>query len=141
MQPRVWFSALTTITFLAASVVRAGDIAQEIATATQACQQDALAGNETARYTCASKLAGMADQFVTAYRQHGYRNDDALHAIWTELKKYPMPANSDSKKLTNLLVGRWNSPRRIYAFKANGKYGSEDGSLDRTWKIQGNQLI
>ena len=141
MQPRVWLPTVMAIAFLTLGAVRAEDIAQQIATATQACQADALAGNETARYTCASKLAEMADQFVTAYRQHGYRNDNALHAIWTELKKYSMPADADSKKLTKFLIGRWSSPRRIYAFKANGRYGSEDGPIDRTWRIQGNQLI
>lgn len=141
MQPRVWLPLATSIIFATTGIVRAADIVQEIATATQACQQDALAGNETARYTCAARLAVIADRFVTAYREHGSRNDEALHLVWAEMKKYPMPASSDSKKLTNLLVGKWNSPRRVYIFKPNGKYGSEGDSMDRTWKIQGNQLI
>lgn len=141
MRPRVWLAIVTAILLMSAAVVLAEDINQQIAAATQSCRQDALAGNEIARYTCAARLAAIADKFVTAYREHGDRDDDGLHAIWTELKKYSMPANSDSKKLSTQLVGRWNSPRRIYVFKPDGKYGSEDGPIDRTWKIQGNQLI
>ena len=141
MAARVWLLTVAAISLFNADALRAADTAQEIALATQSCQRDALAGNETARYTCAARLAAIADKFVTAYREHGDRDDDGLHAIWTELKKYPMPANSDSKKLSALLIGRWNSPRRTYVFKPNGKYGSEDGPIDRTWKIQGNQLI
>src|SRR5262249_6652556 len=98
-------------------------------------------GNETARYTCAEKLAEIADKLVSAFREYGNRNDEALAAVWTELKKYSMPADSDSKKLTKLLIGRWDSPRRTYVFKANGKYGAEDGPINRRWKIEGNQLI
>ena len=141
MQPRVWLPTVTAVTFLTTGIVRAADVGQEIATATQTCQQDALAGNETARYTCASRLAAIAEMFVSAYREQGDRNDEALHVVWTEMKRYPMPASSDSARLTKLLIGKWNSPRRIYVFKANGKYGSEGDSMDRTWKIQGNQLV
>lgn len=141
MQPRVWLAALSAIILLTAGVVPAADIAQEIATATQACQQDALAGNETARYTCAVRLAAIADRLVSHFRSSGQREPEAVNAVWAELKKYPMPANSDSQKLAKFLIGKWSSPRRIYIFKANGRYGSEGDSMDRTWKIQGNQLI
>ena len=121
------------IGLLMTSVVNADDVQGEIAAAKQTCDQNASA--------CLEKLAQIADKLVSAYREHGDRNDEALGAIWTELKKHPLPPDSDSKKLTKLLVGKWDSPRRTYVFKANGKYGSEDGSINRNWKIEGNQLI
>jgi len=127
MQPRLRFIIPAAIALATFRVVKADDVKQEIATATRACEQDASAGNKTARYTCAEKLAQIADKLVSAFREYGSRNNEALVAIWTELKKYPMPADSDSKKLTKLLIGRWDSPRRTYVFKANGKCGAEDG--------------
>lgn len=64
-----------------------------------------------------------------------------MSAINSELQKHPAPKNIDSKKLSQLLVGKWESPRRTYLFRANGKWGNEDGPVDGSWRIQGNQLI
>lgn len=140
MRLRVWFSIATITIFLAACLAVGADIKQEIATATDACGQDAAAGNETARSTCAEKLANIADKLVNRFREKGERDDDALNAVWAELKKYPMPADADSKKLSKLLVGKWDSPRHTYAFKANGKYGLVDEPATQTWKIVGNKF-
>jgi hypothetical protein len=59
----------------------------------------------------------------------------------SELRKHPAPAKSDSKELSRVLVGSWQSPRRVYIFRANGKWGSEDGPVSSSWRISGNQLI
>jgi hypothetical protein len=40
-----------------------------------------------------------------------------------------------------LLVGKWESPRHTYVYRANGKCGMEGGAIDGTWRIQGNQVI
>jgi hypothetical protein len=133
MQSSVRLLIAAIFVLLTASLVRAEDVQGEIAAAKQTCNQNAS--------VCVEKLAQIADKLVTAYREHGDRNDETLGAIWTELKKHPLPPDSDSKKLAKLLVGKWDSPRRTYVFKANGKYGSEDGSINRIWKIEGNQLI
>jgi hypothetical protein len=121
--------------------INAQDVRQEIATARQTCEQSAPVGNEAARQTCVEKLAQIADRLVSRYRQNGERNDEAMTAINTELKNHPLLSDSDSKKLSKLLIGKWSSPRRRYVFKANGKYGAEDGPMNESWQIKGNQLI
>jgi hypothetical protein len=97
--------------------------------------------DETARAAYVTKLAQIANPLVAEYRGSGKRNDELMGAINSELQKHPAPKDSDEKKLKQLLVGRWESPRRVYVFRANGKCGSEDGPVDSNWQIQGNQLI
>lgn len=114
---------------------------QKFEAAKQEYEQAVPPGNETARLTYVSKLAQIANRLVSEYRQSGQRNDEAMSAINSELQKHPAPKDIDSKKLTQLLVGKWQSPRHIYVFRANGKYGNEDGPISSNWQIQGNQLI
>lgn len=64
-----------------------------------------------------------------------------MGAIDAELQKHPAPKDIDSKKLRQLLVGKWASPRHVYVFRANGKCGTEGGAIDGNWRIKGNQLI
>jgi hypothetical protein len=112
---------------------------QEFDAAKQEYQQSSH--DEAARATYVTKLAQIADRLVSEYRGSGQRNDELMAAINSELQKHPAPKDIDSKKLRQLLVGKWESPRRIYVFRANGKWGSEDGPIDGNWRIQGNQLI
>lgn len=97
--------------------------------------------DETARLTYVTKLAQIADRLVSEYRQSGQRNDELMGAINSELQEHPAPKDIDSKKLRQLLVGKWESPRRTYVFRANGKWGTEGGAMDGNWRIEGNQLI
>jgi hypothetical protein len=97
--------------------------------------------DETARLTYVTKLARIADKLVTAYRASGERNDELMGGINSELQKHPAPKDIDSKKLRQLLIGKWESPRRTYVFRANGKWGTEGGAMDGNWRIEGNQLI
>lgn len=115
---------------------------QDIEAAKQEYERAVPPGNEKARLTYVSKLAQIADRFVSEYRR-GQRNDETMNAINSELQKHPAPRDIDSKKLTQLLVGKWESPRRTYVFRADGKWGSEEGSVPvaSNWRIQGNQLI
>jgi len=97
-------------------------------------------GNEATRLTYVTKLAQIADRLVSDY-QRGQRHDELMGAINSELQKHPAPKDIDSKKLSQLLVGKWESPRRTYVYRANGKRGTEDGPISGNLRIQGKQLI
>jgi hypothetical protein len=97
--------------------------------------------DEAARVTYVTKLAKVAGRLVSQYRRSGQRNDEVMGAINSELEKHPAPKNVDSKRLRQLLIGRWESPRRTYIYRENGKCGSEDGPISGDWRIQGNQLL
>jgi hypothetical protein len=113
---------------------------QDIEAAKQEYERAVPPGNEKARLTYVSKLAQIADRFVSEYRR-GQRNDEAMSAINSELQKHPAPRDIDSKKLSQLLIGKWESPRRTYIYRANGKSGTEGGPVTGNWRITGNQLI
>ena len=113
---------------------------QDIEAAKHEYEQAVPPGNEKARLTYVSKLAQFSDRLVSEYRR-GQRNDDLMTAINSELQKHPAPRDIDSKKLAQLLVGKWESPRRTYVFRANGKWGNEDGPVDTNWRVQGNQIV
>src|SRR2546423_4703914 len=97
--------------------------------------------DEAARLTYVTKLAQIADRLVSEYRGSGQRHDELMGAINSELQKHSAPKDIDSKKLRQLLVGRWESPRHTYVYRANGKCGSEDGPINSNWRIEGNQLL
>jgi hypothetical protein len=113
---------------------------QEFEAAKQEYERAVPPGNETARLTYVTKLAQIADRLVSDY-QRGQRDDELMGAINSELQKHPAPKDIDSKKLRQLLVGKWESPRRTYVYRANGKCGTEDGPISGNWRIQGNHLI
>jgi hypothetical protein len=113
---------------------------REMEAARQEYEQAVPPGNEDARLTYVGRLAQIADRLVSDYRRSGQRNE-LMGAINSELKKHPAPKNIDSKKLSQLLVGKWESPRRTYIFRANGKWGSDDGPISSNWRIQDNQFI
>ena len=112
---------------------------QDFEAATQEYEQSSH--GEAARVTYVTKLAQIADRLVSDYRQSGQRHDELMTAINSELQKHPAPKAIDSKKLRQLLVGKLESPRRTYDYRANGKCGSEGGPINSNWRIQGNQLI
>jgi len=112
---------------------------QDFEAATQEYEQSSH--GEAARVTYVTKLAQIADRLVSDYRQSGQRHDELMTAINSELQKHPAPKDIDSKKLRQLLVGKWESPRHTYVFRANGKCGTEGGAIDGNWRIQGSQLI
>ena len=112
---------------------------QEFEAAKQEYEQSSR--DEAARATYVIKLAQIADRLVSEYRQSGQRHDELMGAINSELQKHPAPKDIDSKKLRQLLVGKWESPRHTYVFRANGKWGNEDGPVDTNWRVQGNQIV
>jgi hypothetical protein len=97
--------------------------------------------DEAARLTYVTRLAGIADPLVAEYRQSGRRHDELMTLINSEWQKHPVSRDIDSKKLRKLLVGKWDSPRRTYVFRADGKCGAEDGPISSNWQIEGNRLI
>src|SRR5205809_3319172 len=70
---------------------------QDFEAATQEYEQSSH--GEAARVRYATKLADMSDALTPKI----------LH----ELRKLPMPRDVDSKKLTQLLIGKWESPRHV----------------------------
>ena len=96
--------------------------------------------DEAARLQYVNKLAQVADRLVSDYRR-GQRHEELMGAINSELQKHPAPKDIDSKKLRQLLVGNWESPRRTYVFRADGKWGNEDGPVATNWRVQGNQIL
>jgi hypothetical protein len=136
---------ITKVALILVSVFLIGDVTaqtsdkQDLEAARQEYEQSSR--DETARLTYVTKLAQIADRLVSEYRQSGQRHDELMGAINAELQKHPAPKDVDSKKLRQLLVGKWESPRRTYVFRANGKWGTEGGAMDGNWRIEGNQLI
>ncbi len=136
---------ITKVAAILVSVFLAGDVTaqtsdkQEFEAARQEYKQSSH--DEAARVTYVTKLAEIANRLVTEYRQSGQRHDELMTAINSELQKHPPPKDIDSKKLRQLLVGKWESPRHTYIYRANGKCGTEDGPINSNWRIQGNQLI
>ena len=72
------------------------------------------------------------------------RKTDAWQAIDAEIKQHPAPSDSNSKALSNLLVGKWESPRHDYLFRADGTWTMlpmEPDTTHGTWRIEGNQYF
>ena len=128
-----------TIAILVAEVSAVAAEKQDFEAAKQQFEQ--RSHDEAARVTYVTKLAQIADRLVTEYRGSGQRNDELMGAINSELQKHPAPKNIDSKKLRQLLVGKWESPRRTYVYRANGKCGTQGGPINSNWRIEGNKLI
>jgi hypothetical protein len=61
-------------------------------------------------------------------------------AIGEELARHPMSRDVDSRKLSQLLVGEWSSPRHVYSFRADGTYGVGDDQRHK-WRIDGNEYV
>lgn len=105
-------------------------------------QYEASAHDEAARLRYVTKLAAIRERQVDKYLRSGERDDDSATAINEELRKHPAPSIAASRQLSQLLVGKWQSPRRVYVFRADGKCGTEDEErLTGHWRIKGNQLI
>jgi hypothetical protein len=72
---------------------------------------------------------------------------DDWQAIDAEIKQHPAPNDPRSNALAKLLVGKWQSPRHDYLYRADGSWtmlpANEGGvqSTHGTWRIEGNQLF
>jgi hypothetical protein len=100
--------------------------------------------DETARSQYVQSLAQIVDRRVTEYwrtGRHESEGPDLSQIIDTELKNHPVPKDADAKRLSQLMVGRWRSPRHIYIFRRDGKSGMEDGAVNEPWRIHNNELV
>jgi uncharacterized repeat protein (TIGR03803 family) len=108
-------------------------------------EYEASSRDEAARIRYVTKLADMSAQLTPKILHNpdvdakvAYANQAG--AIEEELRKHPMPRNVDSRKLSQLLIGEWESPRHTYVFRADGTYGVADEQRDK-WRIDGNEYI
>jgi hypothetical protein len=72
------------------------------------------------------------------------RNTDAWKAIDVEIRDHPAPIDSNSKALSARLVGKWESPRHDYLYRADGTWTmlpAEPDIAHGTWRIEGNQYL
>jgi hypothetical protein len=63
-------------------------------------------------------------------------------AIDTEIRQHPAP--NDSEALSSLLVGKWESPRHDYLYRADGTWTmlpEDPDTTHGTWRIEGNQCF
>jgi len=98
--------------------------------------------DEAARVRYVTKLADIEAQlFKNYWATHNKEVLADAGAVNEELRKHPAPKNVDSRKLSQLLIGKWQSPRHIYVFRADGRYGVEDGDQRDKWRIDGNEYI
>jgi hypothetical protein len=141
MIKRTLVTGTVTSIFIVGQVLAQSTDKQDLEVARK--EYDASSHDEAARLRYVSKLAQIREHQLKQYWQGEQtpESDEAAEEVNSELRKHPAPANSDAKKLSRLLVGSWQSPRRVYIFRANGKWGSEDGSVSNNWRISGNQLL
>jgi hypothetical protein len=96
---------------------------------------------ETARLRYVTKLGDIYYARLKNYWASGDQNEALTTQVYNELRSHPAPPNSNSIEWIRLLLGKWQSPRRIYVFRSNGKCGTQDGAINTPWRISGNQLI
>jgi len=69
---------------------------------------------------------------------------DEWQAIDAEIKRHLAPTDSNSTRLSSLLVGEWASPRHDYLFRADGTWTMlpvEENVTHGRWHIEGNQYF
>jgi hypothetical protein len=92
---------------------------------------------EAARADYITRLTRLREQAVR-------RNRGEWTAIDAEIKLHPAPPDSDSKTLTALRIGDWESPRHDYRYRPDGTWimlPDEEGATNGTWRIEGNQYF
>lgn len=93
--------------------------------------------SETARADYITRLVRLREEAV---RLSAY----TWQAIDAEIKQHPAPKDSDSKALSDLLVGKWESPRHDYLYRADGTWTMlpvDPDTTHGTWRIEGNQYF
>ena len=104
--------------------------------------ENAAPKDESARLRYVTKLAKMHAQILDNYWNTHDKTvfaSDLANAVDEELYKHPAPSSLDSRKLSQLLVGKWQGSRHIYVFTADHRPGMEDSPMDETWRINGNE--
>lgn len=117
----------------------------ELETAKQEYEEAAPHGEDAARARYVNKLSHILSRlFAEHAATNRYDNPQLWDSILGELNQHPVPTNSDPEALAKLIVGKWESPRRIYEYRKDGTLwvwnGDEDPVPRGTWHIDGNQL-
>ena len=71
-------------------------------------------------------------------------SDYTWQAIDAEIKQHPAPNDSNNNVLSILLVGKWESPRHDYLYRADGTWTMlpvDPDTTHGTWHIEGNQFF
>ena len=101
--------------------------------------------DEAARLRYVTVLANAVHGYVVEFHDTGSRkHGDELQALSKELGQHPAPKDSDSKKLTQLMVGKWETTRHDFIYRKDGTYSMlpiEEGTTSGKWHIEGNQFI
>jgi hypothetical protein len=69
---------------------------------------------------------------------------NAWQMIDAEVKRHPAPNDADGKALSGRLVGKWESPRHDYLYRADGTWTMlpiEPDIAHGSWRIEGNQYF
>jgi hypothetical protein len=86
---------------------------------------------------------GYLDQLVTLrYKDVSSGEYKEVSAIDEEMEKHPLPPNSDSKLLSRLRVGEWESPHHSYLYRSDYSWTMlpiEDDVTHGLWEIEGNK--
>jgi len=81
-------------------------------------------------------------RFVRLREQATRLKSETWQAIDAEIKEHPAPKDSDSKALSRLILGKWESPRHDYLYRADGTWTmlpADPDTTHGTWRIDGNQ--
>lgn len=63
-------------------------------------------------------------------------------AVDAEIRQHPAPEDTD--RYTKLMIGKWNSPRHEYVYRADGTWTmlpEEEGATSGRWRIEGNRFF
>ncbi len=103
------------------------------------------------KYQQASPHPGEAERerYITSLaRMRGELSKNRSSMDWqavdAEIRRHPLPKDADSKALSQVLIGKWSSPRHDYVFRQDGTWSMLPAENDATrggWRIQGNRFI
>ncbi|MEO6053553.1 MAG: hypothetical protein ABIP97_06035 [Chthoniobacterales bacterium] len=115
-----------------------------VASTTDKPLPSAPARGEDARVRYVNTLIAMHDEIIPLAHSDKWTPEVSarFEAINNALIKAPMPA--DSAGLSELFVGKWQSPRHDYLYRKDGTWTmlpEDKDTTHGTWSIQGNRLI
>jgi hypothetical protein len=113
-------------------------------TRTLATLQQAKRDYERISYPSEAARSGYITRLVRMRETAAQSKTDEWQAIDAEIKQHPAPSNADSKALSGLLAGQWESPRHDYLYRADGTWTmlpAEESVTHGTWRIEGNQYF